>query len=218
MEGAEQAGRLGAEARLRERILEHLKQGPDSISGVARELSRGRDAPLHRLTVAGYLQALTDAGVLRELDRPPSKMYQLQNPEAHWSLHQRLHRLLADDKRPPAESLRLGLAALQTILQRPIFHAELVHAGWDVPADALEKVTVSDSLRRTYRDLVQRRTSPRIELLGRDPLYHLPASDPLLGSAVLQELLRRLVVRATAAEHLVAERVVADQRRLDLEG
>src|SRR5690349_5205778 len=74
---------IGKRDTLRDRIVEHLRRtGTDSISGITRVLSGEGQAPAHRLTIAGYLQALSDAGVVREMDRPPSKLYQLQNPEA----------------------------------------------------------------------------------------------------------------------------------------
>ena len=213
--GTGKPSRIAAVDLLRDRILEHLKRGPDSISGLSRELSKDRSAPIHRLTVAGYLQALAEAGILRELDRPPSKLYQLQNPEAHWSLHQRVQRLLAVEPRSEPERLRLALAALQTILNRPIFHGELVHAGFTVPPDALEKVVVPDGVRRTYRDMLQRRAQPRIDIAPRDPLYLIPATDPILTSAPVQEILRRALIAATGSEHLVAEKAGPQQAQLD---
>jgi hypothetical protein len=198
--------RLSREATLRDRIVEHLRvHEDDSISGIARALSDGREAPIHRLTVAGYLQAMAEAGILRERDRPPSKAYKLANPEAHWSLHQRVHRALQDSPRSDAEKARLALAALQAVLGRPVFQAELHHAGFaSLPAD-LAKVVVGDATRRGYRDLFGRRASPRIDIPQRDPLFALPPGDPLLGSAAVEELVRKVLVKATGAEHLLAE-------------
>ncbi|HEX2066176.1 MAG TPA: hypothetical protein VHI93_05120 [Candidatus Thermoplasmatota archaeon] len=199
--------RFVRDATLRDRIVEHLRaHDHDSISGIARALSDGRAAPIHRLTVAGYLQALAEAGVLRELERPPSKEYKLANPEAHWSLHQRLHRALQDSPRSEAEQARLALAALQGLLGRPVFAAELHHAGFaTLPAD-LPRVVVGDATRRGYRDLFARRASPRIDIPPRDALHALPPGDPLLGSAAVEDLVRKVLLKATGAEHLLAER------------
>lgn len=212
------AGRaIGRTVVLRDRIVEHLKRGPDSISGLARVLSTGRDAPIHRLTVAGYLQAMAEAGQLRELDRPPSKLYQLANPESHWSLHQRLHRLLQESKHAERERVRVAVAVLQTLLGRPIFQAELLHAGFSALPEELERVIVGDATRRHYRDLFGRRLSPRIEVPARDPLLALKPDDPLLRSEAVLELVRRLAVKGTGADHLVAERPPgAQQVALDL--
>jgi hypothetical protein len=211
--------RLGRAPVLRDRIVEHLKRGPDSISGVARVLSDGREAPIHRLTVAGYLQAMEEAGLLRELDRPPSKLYQLANPESHWSLHQRLHRLLQESPRSERDKARLALAVLQTLLGRPIFQAELLHAGFHALPEDLERVVVGDAVRRHYRDLFGRRGSPRIDVPARDPLLGLKPEDPLLKGEAVAELVRRLATKATGAEHLVADRLAAShQAQLDLAG
>jgi hypothetical protein len=205
---------------LRERIVEHLRRvGHDSISGIARALRREGEAPAHRLTVAGYLQAMTDSGLLKEVERPPSKEYLLATPETHWSLHQRVWRLLADAQRGEDERVRLLLACLQLALGRPIFAAELLHAGAPRLPEGLERHVVSDDVRRQYRRLFERKASPRIEVPQRDALYLLPPGDPALGSPLVQETLRRLAVKATGAEHLVAERPAAPtQSSLDLLG
>lgn len=220
---AEARGLLGgawARDTLRERIVGHLRRvGHDSISGIARALRREGEAPAHRLTVAGYLQAMTDAGLLKEVERPPSKEYLLASPEAHWSLHQRLWRLLQDTPRPEEERVRLLLACLQLALGRPVFAAELLHAGVQRIPEGLERHVVADDLRRAYRRLFERKAAPRIEVPQRDALYLLPPGDPMLGSPLVQETLRRLAVKATGAEHLVAERPAAPtQKSLDLLG
>jgi hypothetical protein len=221
--GAEGPSGLGVQwskDTLRERIVEHLRRsGHDSISGIARALRREGEAPAHRLTVAGYLQAMADAGLLKEVERPPSKEYLLASPETHWSLHQRLWRLLQDAPRTDEERVRLLLACLQLALGRPVFAAELVHAGAPRLPDGLDRHIVSDDVRRQYRRLFERKAAPRIDVPQRDALYLLPPGDPLLGSPLVQETLRRLAVKATGAEHLVAERPAAPtQKSLDLLG
>ena len=205
---------------LRERIISHLRRvGHDSISGIARSLRREGEAPAHRLTIAGYLQAMTDAGLLKEVERPPSKVYLLASPETHWSLHQRLWRLLQDVPRPEEERVRLLLACLQLTLGRPVFAAELVHAGVPRIPDGLERHVVADDVRRSYRRLFERKATPRIDVPQRDALYLLPPGDPVLGSPLAHETVRRLAVKAMAAEHLGAERPAAPQQRsLDLLG
>jgi len=205
---------------LRDRIVEHLRvTGTDSISGIARVLASTGHAPVHRLTVAGYLQAMAEAGMLRELDRPPSKLYQLQNPESHWSLHQRVHRALQDLPASEADRARLGLAVLQRILERPIFQVELQHAGFATVPPGVDRVVVGDALRRQYRDLFTRRASPRIDVPARDPLLSIPEGDPLHTSTAVDETVRKVLIRATGAEHLVAERPAGPQQaQLDLAG
>ena len=199
---------------LRDRIVEHLRRtGHDSISGITRALQREGEAPAHRLTVAGYLQAMADAGLLKEIARPPNKEYQLASPETHWSLHQRLWRLLQDVPRGDEERTRMLLACLQLVLNRPIFAGELLHAGAPRVPESIERHVAPDDVRRAYRRLFERKASPRIELPQRDPLLHLPAGDPLLTSPLVQETLRRLAAKATGADHLVAERPAAPTQK-----
>lgn len=209
-----------AKDTLRERIIEHLRRTHhDSISGITRALHREGEAPAHRLTVAGYLQAMADAGLLKEVERPPSKEYLLQSPETHWSLHQRAWRMLQDQPRTDEERARALLAVLQTLLGRPIFAAELLHAGVPRLPDGMERHIVADDVRRGYRKLFERKATPRIEVPQRDALYQLPPGDPTLGSPLVAETVRRLAVKATGADHLVAERPVAPtQKSLDLGG
>lgn len=204
---------------LRERIIEHLRRvGRDSISGVTRALNKDGPAPAHRLTVAGYLQAMTDAGLLTEVDDPPSKQFRLQNPEMHWSLHQRAWTAIQDLPRPPDEKARLLLAVLQSVLGRPVFQAELLHAGLrEVPQD-VERVVVGDEVRRGYRRLFDRKAWPRLEVPQRDPLFAVAASDPLIVSTLVQETVRRILVKSTGAEHLVASGLEPEQKRLELGG
>lgn len=198
---------------LRDRIVEHLKvAGADSISGIARTLTRDGEAPVHRLTIAGYLQALTEAGQLRELERPPSKLYQLSSPETHWSLHQRIHRALEDQPRSEEEQVRLALAALQRLLHRPVFQAELLHAGFTRMPQGVPRIVVGDSLRRQYRDLFDRRASPRIDVPPRDALFALADDDPLLASHPVEDLIERVLLRTTASEHLAVERGAGPQQ------
>ena len=211
---------LPARDLLRDRIVEHLRRGGhDSISGITRALQREGEAPAHRLTVAGYLQAMADAGLLKEVERPPSKEYLLANPETHWSLHQRLWRLLQELPRSDEERTRLLLACLQQVLNRPIFAAELLHAGAPRVPEALDRHVAPADVRRAYRKLFDRKATPRIDIPQRDALLLLPPTDPSLGSAPVQETLRRIAAKATGADHLVAERAVAPtQKSLDFGG
>lgn len=214
------AGALAAVATLpgrdllRDRIVEHLRRvGHDSISGITRALHREGEAPAHRLTVAGYLQAMADAGLLKEVERPPSKEYLLASPETHWSLHQRLWRLLQETGRSEDDRIRLLLACLQLTLNRPIFAAELLHAGAARVPDSLDRHVVPDDVRRGYRKLFDRKATPRIDIPQRDALLLLPPTDPALTGAPVQETLRRLAAKATGADHLVAERPSAPTQK-----
>lgn len=215
----EPQGRLAQDLILRDAIIDHLRRsGHDSISGLARVLSLGRPKPIHRLTVAGYLQAMAESGMLTEIDRPPSKEYRLASPEAHLSLHQRVWRVVQDLPKPEPDRVRIALATLQHILGRPIFHAELLHAGiLRVPED-IPRVVLQDGPRRALREQVTRRP-PRIEVPQRDPLLQLTGDDPYYGHSIVLDMIRRTLVKATNAEHLVAERApAAAQTSLDRAG
>ena len=59
---------------LQDKILDYLREGEDSISGIHRKLERD-GYKLHRLVLTGYLKALADVGILKEHEIKPSKVY-----------------------------------------------------------------------------------------------------------------------------------------------
>lgn len=197
-------------------IISHLSSGSDSISGIARAASVGREKPIHRLTVAGYLTALTEMGVLVETDRPPSKHYQLAEPERTKTLHQRIGKVVVDMDIPAPDRPALAAAALVQALGRPIFQAELHHAGFPRMGPAIGTVRLEDDERRSIRERFR---------TGRFPLT-IPHGDPLLSpregavsQTAVQEVLRRTLVRATNAENVVVAKPSdrREQSRLELE-
>lgn len=195
---------LDADARLRDLVVAHLRaHGHDSISGIARTVSAGRDRPIHRLTVAGYLEALADVGILKEVDRPPSRTYQLQEPAAHRTLHQRVWRAV-NALRPP-DPPALLLATLQALLQRPVFLAELRHAGAGPDTAHLPRAVLEDDERRHHKRALGRGTY-RIEVPPRDPMLAL--GEPHLAelAPLVQEVARRVALASTGAVALQAER------------
>ena len=56
-------------------IIDCLGKDGKSISALSKDLE-DRGIKMHRLIITGYLRALTDQGVLREREIPPSKIYQ----------------------------------------------------------------------------------------------------------------------------------------------
>lgn len=179
--------------QFRDRILEHLLDvGSDSISGVARVLSAERSQPIHRLTVAGYLAAMTEAGVLREVPRPPSKHYQVANRHAHKDIYRRIGDAVREVPLSTDERGRVALAALVQVLGRPVFRGELHHARIPVPED-MPKAVVSEEQRRVYRSLVPSRF-PSIDLPRGDPLFTTPATH-----GPVAEVIRRALLAATDA-------------------
>lgn len=179
--------------RFRDRILAHLTDaGSDSISGIARALSEDRPQPIHRLTVAGYLAAMAEDGVLREVPRPPGKHYQIANPHSHKDLYRRIGDAVREVPMSPDDRTRTALAALVRLLGRPVFRAELHHARMPIP-EGLPRAECSEEERRVYRSLVPARW-PRIEVARSDPLY---AEPPATGH--VQEVIRRTLLSATEA-------------------
>jgi len=82
-------------------ISEILKKNQKSISGISQELrKRGYDS--HRLILTGYLRALRDVGILREIPRPPSKLYSpISTEELFFSRFELLSKKIdADDMLP----------------------------------------------------------------------------------------------------------------------
>ena len=177
----------------KERILEHLLDvGADSISGIARVLSAEREQPLHRLTVAGYLAAMSEMGVLREVQRPPSKQYQVVNKHHHKDLYRRVGDAVRHVPMGQHQRGATALAALERLLGRPVFRAELHHARIPIPEE-MPRAQVTDEERRSLRTLVPQRW-PRIELPRADPLLTAPAD---LGP--VDEVIRRALLDATDA-------------------
>lgn len=177
----------------RDRIIEHLLEvGSDSISGIARALSAERVQPIHRLTVAGYLAAMTEGGVLREVPRPPSKHYQVANRHAHRDIYRRIGDAVREVPLSVDDRGRVALAALVQVLGRPVFRAELHHARIPVPDD-MPRADVTEEQRRVYRSLVPQRF-PTIELPRADPLFAAPATG-----ASVDEVIRRALLAATEA-------------------
>ncbi len=202
--GSTPTGRLGPEPPLRDRVLSHLRdEGSDSISGIARTLSIDRHKPIHRLTIAGYLQALAEAGILREVERPPSKHYQLANPETHLSLHQRTGRIVQEMELPLAQRVPTLVAILNRLLGRPIFRAEIEHAGFPVMLGALQHAQPDEDQRRVYRALLKKRPNPHIDIPRADPLFLPPTGPDAVPEARIQDILRRLILEATGSTHLV---------------
>ncbi len=194
-------GRLVAEEMFREKIIAHLRDvASDSISGVARALSEGRDLPVHRLTVAGYLSAMTEMGLLREIPKPPSKHYQLANTSAHRSIYERIGLAVREVPMPAERRTHAALAALVRLFGRPVFRAELVATRSPIPDD-LPRVEVDDDKRRAILARIQKRPYPRIDVPRNDPLLEAPAVP-----GPVDEVIRRTLLMATETEHLAVER------------
>ena len=59
---------------LKQVIITTLSEEGRSISYLSRELKK-QGFDMHRLTLTGYLRAMTDLNILKEKDVPPAKIY-----------------------------------------------------------------------------------------------------------------------------------------------
>ncbi|HVO77887.1 MAG TPA: hypothetical protein VMS79_03355 [Methanomassiliicoccales archaeon] len=117
------------ERDLRLVILDIIKDDGKSISAISRELEK-RGFELHRLILTGYLRAMTDLGVVREKEVPPSKVYapvKGREGDIYKTIGEGARGVAADEDM--AE--RLILFSLCRLFHRPIFQEELGRAGVD---------------------------------------------------------------------------------------
>jgi hypothetical protein len=185
-----------ARPQLRDAILRHLREaGSDSISGAARALSTLEGAPVHRLTVAGHLAAMTEEGILREVDRPPSKHYQVREEQRFKTMHEHVGAVVGTLNLPAPDRAAAAVATLGHLFGRPIFLAELQACGFSTLGRGIEIVETSEEHRRAIRHLF-REDGPHPKFIPRaDPLLQVPPAG--VSSTVLQEGMRRLLLRTT---------------------
>ena len=105
-------------------VIDCLGKDSKSINALSKELE-ARGVKMHRLLITGYLRALTDQGILRERDVPPSKIYQVvkQVQESIYEAVARSCRNISND------ADELILYVLNRLFKRPIFESELRLAG-----------------------------------------------------------------------------------------
>ncbi|HDI23708.1 MAG TPA: hypothetical protein ENF40_00615 [Thermoplasmatales archaeon] len=116
---------------LQDKILDYLREGEDSISGIHRKLERD-GYKLHRLVLTGYLKALADVGILKEHEIKPSKVYSWRSKVKKRSIYEIVGekvKKLSDSK---AEQARLAVYILQRLFKRAIFLEEVKRCGIDV--------------------------------------------------------------------------------------
>ena len=113
-------------------VIDCLGKDGKSISALSKELEK-RGVRMHRLLITGYLRAMTDLGILRERDVPPSKIYQpiKQVQESIYEAVARSCRNISND------ADELILYVLNRLFKRPIFDTELKLAGITRPIGKL---------------------------------------------------------------------------------
>ena len=119
---------------LKDLVVSYLREQERSISALTKQL-RADGYPFHRLFVTGYLKALADAGILREKDIPPAKVY---STSAHRepNLYELVGARCREATREEADQIRLAVSVLQKLFRRPIFLRELRECGFGGAVDA----------------------------------------------------------------------------------
>lgn len=128
-------------------VVETLGKDGKSISALTKDLETA-GIKHHRLILTGYLRALTDMGILREKEVPPSKVYipVRSLPDNIYQSVGKSVQKVAPDKDG------MALYVLYRLLKRPIFESEMRMAGAPVhsgrPADQQAVAECKKSLRR----------------------------------------------------------------------
>src|SRR5207245_5114193 len=119
---------------LKDLVVSYLREQERSISALTKQL-RADGYPFHRLFVTGYLKALADAGILREKDIPPAKVY---STSAHRepNLYELVGARCREATREESDQIRLAAAARRSVCLRRSFLRELCGCGFGGALDA----------------------------------------------------------------------------------
>ncbi len=188
------------ERDLKQIIISMLTDDGRSISYLSRELKK-QGFDIHRLTLTGYLRALSDMNVLKEKDVPPAKIYtpvKGKERDIYLKITEQ-SRSLAPDRYP-----ELALYALFKLFKRPIFKEELERAGLfefspGVPAREEE---ITDARKFMQKTGFKIPTSSKA---------YVPLNDDL--EPVFQNLLVQMLINDSECSYLVKE---TKQAKLDL--
>src|SRR5256885_335051 len=128
-----QVGRVGAPVfvpgrNLKDLVVAYLREQERSISSLTKRLKQD-GYNFHRLFVTGYLKALADAGILREKDIPPSKVY---STSAHRepNLYELVGARCREATREGTDQIRLAAPALRKPFHGRTFLPDLARAGF----------------------------------------------------------------------------------------
>ncbi len=185
---------------LKQIIISMLSDDGRSISYLSRELKK-QGFDMHRLTLTGYLRALSDMNVLKEKDVPPAKIYTpIKGKERDIYLRvAEQSKILALDKYPD-----LTLYALYKLFKRPIFKEELERAGVFEfsPGVQAKEEEIADARKFMQKTGFKIPTSSKA---------YVPASEEL--ESTFQNLLVQILINDSECSYLVKE---TKQAKLDL--
>jgi hypothetical protein len=142
-------GKEIVEKPLKDVIIEILGKDGRSINSLSKELEK-RGIKKHRLILTGYLQALTDLGLLRERVIKPAKVYSIQ-PTKKRTIYQIIGEKARDIDDENASDI--ALYTLYKLFNRPIFMRELEKCNVGIPQHR-EKV-VGEDRKRALEILMQ---------------------------------------------------------------
>jgi len=179
---------------LQDKILEYLREGEDSISGLHRKLEK-EGIKLHRLVLTGYLKALSDVGILKESEVKPSKVYSLK-PTRRRDLYEFVGEIVRDFADSKKEQARLCVYVLQKLFRRPIFLEEVKKCGLDV--DDIEATKIGGEKRLQARKTL---SNTYIKLPYNDPAYMVKDDEKM--DRIYTEILRGIILQALNAKAFV---------------
>ncbi len=156
---------------------------------------------MHRLTLTGYLRALSDMNVLKEKDVPPAKIYSpVKGRERDIYLKVTEHaRIVSPDKYP-----ELALYTLYKLFKRPIFKEELERAGiFDLSPGVMAREDEMTEARKFMQ-----KTGFKIPTSSK---AYVPINEDL--EPIFQGLLLQMLISDSECSYLVKE---TKQAKLDL--
>jgi len=180
---------------LQDKILDYLREGEDSISGIHRKLERD-GYKLHRLVLTGYLKALADTGILKEREIKPSKVYSWKSRVKKRNIYEFIGekvRKLSDSKK---EQARLAVYILQKLFRRAIFLEEIKMCGIDV--DDVEATKVGGEERLQARKVL---SNAFVKLPYNNPAYLVEETEDM--RILYENVLEDLVLQLLNAKRLV---------------
>jgi len=190
------------ESNLKDIIVAYLKNEESSISSLHRKLTKD-GCEVHRLILTGYLRALTDMGVLREREIPPSKVYGT-SASRRLDIYELVGNRCRSFEMEPGEQADAAVFFLQRLFHRPVFLEELRRCGYDTVSDA-GKVSGDD--RAEARKVLAK---AKLKIPYNDPCYSLDGDYEKEFLAFLTDL----IVEEWDVRRLVAE---TKQTKLGLE-
>lgn len=121
---------------IKEEILKKVADGGRSINSIYKELNK-EGIKMHRLVLTGYLRALADCGILKEMEIPPSKVY-TPAKISEVEIYERIGKGVRKLKMREGKKSEVCLFILQKLFKRPIFYDELKRCGYPLPKNHIK--------------------------------------------------------------------------------